>query len=87
MNKATGGRAAPATNRVNQAAGGVAKTGTGAVRGATGTAGGAAKNVSGTAQGAVGNLANTGKQTGAAIRRGDIKGTATGELNRYQHNE
>ena len=79
VNKATGGRAAPATNKVNQAAGGVAKTGSGAVKGAAGTAGGAAKNVSGTAGGAVGNLTNTGKQTGAAIKRGDIKGTASGE--------
>ena len=80
MNKATGGKAAPATNKVNQAADGVAKTGGGAVKGATGTAGGAAKNVSGTAQGALGNLGNTGKQTGAAIKKGDIKGTASGRF-------
>lgn len=44
----------------------------------TGTAGGAAKNVGGTATGAVDNLANTGKQTAGAIRRGDVKGAATG---------
>lgn len=80
MNKATGGKAAPATNKVNQTAGGVAKTGGGVAKGATGAAGGAAKNVSGTASGALGNLSNTGKQTGAAMKKGDVKGTASGEL-------
>lgn len=78
VNKATGGKAAPVTNKVGQVAGGTTKTVGSAASGAVGTAGGAAKNVGGTATGAVGNLANTGKQTGAAIRRGDIKGTATG---------
>lgn len=66
------------TNKVGQVAGGTAKTAGSAVTGTVGTAGGAVKNVGGTAGGAVGNLANTGKQTAGAIRRGDIKGTATG---------
>jgi hypothetical protein len=30
------------------------------------------------AAGAVGNLANTGKQTAGAVRRGDVKGAASG---------
>lgn len=67
------------TNKVNQATGGATKSAGGVAKGATGTAQGAAKNVTGTAQGALGNLSNTGKQTGTAIKKGDIKGTASGK--------
>ena len=46
--------------------------------GVTGTAARTTGNVTKTGGGVVGNLAKTGGQTGAAVKRGDVKGAATG---------
>lgn len=75
VEKATGGKAAPATKKINKVGSGAVDTAGNAAKNVSGTAQGAAKDVSGTASGAAGNLAKTGKVPAGAVGRGDFKGT------------
>lgn len=85
VNQAAGG----ATKTAGGAASGLNKTASGAVKNAGGAAGGEfepralhallkRQRLTVLPVGAVGDLADTGKQTAGAIRKGDIKGAASG---------
>lgn len=78
LDKASGGRTAPATKKVNQVGQGATSAVSGATKNVGATAQGAGKNVSNTAGGAMGDLAQTGKDTASAVQRRDIKGVGTG---------